>query len=439
ATSSPADNIASTSWIKVSGPNPAISGQSTLNLSLSKMPVGTYVFRLTVKDKQNRQVTDEVTIVVASSGSPSQTPEPSTPSEPATPPSTPSTGQQSVVSFSLMNADTDKEIKVISNGEVLNLATLPTRNLNIRVNTNPTTVGSVKMELTGKQTKTQTETDAPYALFGDNNGDYKNWTPSTGSYSLKATPYTDGAAKGTAGKALTINFTVVSSSTSPSQTPESSPSPDQQSVVSFSLMNADTDKEIKVISTGAVLNLATLPTRNLNIRVNTNPTTVGSVKMELTGRQTRTQTETDAPYALFADNNGDYKNWTPSTGSYSLKATPYTDGAAKGTAGKALTINFTVVNQSSARISAEDDAETEGLVIKTYPNPFIDSFTLEVKGREDGKLPVVIYDAYGRAVLQLTDVQPGQLVLFGSEYAPGLYLLQVGEGKLAKRHKLMKN
>ncbi|RAK00575.1 putative Ig domain-containing protein, partial [Larkinella arboricola] len=208
ATSSPADNIASVSWVKVSGPNPAISGQSTLNLALSKMPVGTYVFRLTVKDKQNRQVTDEVTIVVASSGSPSQTPEPSTPLAPSTPPS-PSTDQQSVASFSLMNADTDREIEVLSDGEVLNLATLPTRNLNIRVNTNPTLVGSVKMELTGRQTKTQTETAAPYALFGDTDGDYRNWTPTTGSYTLKATPYTEAGGKGTAGKALTINFTVV--------------------------------------------------------------------------------------------------------------------------------------------------------------------------------------------------------------------------------------
>ncbi|MFD1145325.1 T9SS type A sorting domain-containing protein, partial [Larkinella insperata] len=304
ATSSPVGNIASTAWVKVSGPNPAMSSMNTLTPLVSRMPTGTYVFRLTVKDKDNRQVTDDVTIVVASSGTPSEVPDPTVPSEPS----------------------------------------------------NPT-----------------------------------------------------------------------------------SPSPSQQAVVSFSLMNANTDKEIKVLSNGEELNLAKLPTRNLNIRVNTSPTVVGSVVMELSGRQSRNQTETAAPYALFGDTNGDYKSWTPSTGSYTLKVTPYTEAGGKGTAGKALTINFTVVNQSSARMSAEDDPEIAGLTVKTYPNPFVDSFTLEVKGREEGKLPVVVYDSYGRAVLQLADVQPDQLIQFGNEHAPGMYILQVGEGDMTKRHKLMKN
>ncbi|MGV3561362.1 MAG: hypothetical protein ACO1O2_24600, partial [Larkinella arboricola] len=306
--------------------------------------------------------------------------------------------------------------------------------------------------------------------FGDTDGNYKNWTPNTGSYTLKATPYTEAGGKGTAGKALTVNFTVVSSSTSPSQTPEPStpsepatppsPSPGQQSVVSFSLMNADTDKEIKVISTGAVLNLATLPTRNLNIRVNTNPTLVGSVKMELTGRQTRTQTETAAPYALFGDTDGNYKNWTPNTGSYTLKATPYTEAGGKGTAGKALTINFTVVssviNQATgvsspsgaltaftdpegdslaytvsglppvpARLSAESPHKLQVVVLG---NPVSDQIRVEVLGAEGKPLRLLVTDLSGWLVAESQVDQASAVerpVLSVSKAANGMLLLQV--------------
>ena len=54
-----------------------------------------------------------------------------------------------------------------------------------------------------------------------------------------------------------------------------------QSVVSFTLINADTDSPIPgydPLPNGATLNLATLPTRRLNIRANTSPSTIGSVR-----------------------------------------------------------------------------------------------------------------------------------------------------------------
>jgi len=123
---------------------------------------------------------------------------------------------EKVVSFTLINADTDQPIQTIANGSTLNLATLPTKNLNIRANTDPTVVGSVVFALTGKQTYNKTETGAPYSLFGDTNGDYKPWVPATGSYQLKCVPYSGGAASGTTGTSLTISFSVVNQSTTSS-------------------------------------------------------------------------------------------------------------------------------------------------------------------------------------------------------------------------------
>jgi hypothetical protein len=116
-------------------------------------------------------------------------------------------------------------------------------------------------------------------------------------------------------------------------------------VVSYTLVNADTDTDIQPLTNGATLNLATLPTRNLNVRANTSPATVGSVVFALTGAQTHNQTETNAPYSLWGDTSGNYAPWTPVAGSYTLKATPFSASGGGGSAGTPLTISFSVVNQ----------------------------------------------------------------------------------------------
>jgi uncharacterized repeat protein (TIGR02543 family) len=162
----------------------------------------------------------------------------------------------------------------------------------------------------------------------------------------------------TANKAITATFTATG-----------------QSVVSYILVNADSNTDIQVIAAGATLNLATLATRNLNIRATTNPATVGSVVFALRGTQTQNQTETAAPYSLFGDNGaGKYTSWTPAVGSYSLTATPYTAGSGNGTAGTPLVISFSVSNQTApASYALTANTVGSGTVTKnpdqtSYPN-----------------------------------------------------------------------
>jgi hypothetical protein len=112
-----------------------------------------------------------------------------------------------VVSFTLVNADTDQDIRTLTNGDTLNLATLPTRNLNIRANTNPATVGSVRFDYDGATYRI--ENTVPYALNGDTSGNYTPWTPTLSQHTLTAIPYSTDIGTGTAGTSLTINFTVV--------------------------------------------------------------------------------------------------------------------------------------------------------------------------------------------------------------------------------------
>ncbi|MGV3556650.1 putative Ig domain-containing protein, partial [Larkinella arboricola] len=497
------DVPAQTLTYSVNGPTGASINASTGAFSWTPTTTGTFSLTVTVTDNGSPVLSAQEVISVTVGAVP--------------------VAQQTLVSFSLMNATTDQEIRVLNSGEQINLATLGTRNINIRANTNPATVGSVKMVLGGKLSRTQTDNGAPYALFGDSNGNFNNWTPSVGSYTLTGTPYTASSAGGTAGTPLTISFTVVeqapqATNTAPvltgigsktatvgqpltftaqatdsdvpaqtltysvsgatgasinastgafSWTPTTtgtfsltikatdngSPALSAQevisvtvnatsstgpAVVSVSLMNAATDQEIRVLSNGDQINLAAFTSRNVNLRANTSPVTVGSVKMVLSGRQNRTQIETGAPYSLFGDSNGDYNNWIPPVGSYTLKVTPYTGAGATGTAGTPLTISFTVVEQApNGRVEA--DAEAEEMQVIYYPNPFQESFTLQVQGRNKGKLPVFIHDAYGRLLFTLEDLtQTEQLIQSGKQWPAGLYILQLGEGKRARRYRLVK-
>lgn len=110
-----------------------------------------------------------------------------------------------VVNFTLVNAQTDQDIRTLSDGDTIDLSIAG--RLNIRADTRDE-VGSVRFAL-DDNTDFLTENVAPYALRGDRNGDYGVWTPSPGKHTLTATPYTKSGAGGTRGRAKTITFTVV--------------------------------------------------------------------------------------------------------------------------------------------------------------------------------------------------------------------------------------
>ena len=96
----------------------------------------------------------------------------------------------------------------LQNGDTLNLSTLPTRHLSVRANTSPSPVGSVRFALDANGNY-RTENTLAYSLAGDRDGNYVAWTPSLGSHTLAATPYTGTNATGTVGAPLTVTFTVV--------------------------------------------------------------------------------------------------------------------------------------------------------------------------------------------------------------------------------------
>jgi glucose/arabinose dehydrogenase len=154
--------------------------------------------------------------------------------------------------------------------------------------------------------------------------------PGAGTYALRLT-VSDTALAGTDDVVVTVN-------------------PPGPAVVSFTLINADTDQPVPgfdPIPDGAVLSFTTIGTANLSIRANTSPATVGSVRFGLDGNPSFA-TENLAPYALAGDSTtGDYFPWTPTLGAHTLTGTAFTGSGATGTAGPALTIGFTVMNEAT--------------------------------------------------------------------------------------------
>jgi MYXO-CTERM domain-containing protein len=131
-------------------------------------------------------------------------------------------------------------------------------------------------------------------------------------------------------------------------------------VNSFTLVNADTDQDIGPLSNGATVNLAALPTRNLNVRANTSPVTVGSVRFGLDGVASY-RIENSGPYALAGDTGGNYSAWTPSVGSHSLVATAFDAAGATGGSGAPLSLSFTVADSAALKAAfVEDVRPTDG-------------------------------------------------------------------------------
>jgi hypothetical protein len=437
------------------------------------------------------------------------------------------------LSFTLVNSTTDQDIQSLDNGAVLDLASLlPANRFNIRANA-PANVASVKFSLSGKQTKTRTESSRPFALFGDINGNYNDWAPALGSYTLKVTPYSATGGGGTAGTPLTINFSIINNTNkiptanagsdktitlptnstvlngsgtdtdgtistytwsqvsagpntatfSPSKTAKSptvsgliegsyifklvvtdnlgaSSKPDSVTVTvkpastapkvtSFTLVNSATDNDIQTLSNGNILNLATLPGRKLNIRANTSGT-VGSVVFNLSGKQTKKRTEASAPFSLFGDVNGDYKDWTPLTGSYTLKATPYSTTNGTGTAGTALTVNFTVTDQAAAIIAKsigtfeEQAIQPEINQFKTYPNPNNKGrFTISLPHTFTGELSYTLMSLSGERLAggKLIYKKPTSIINFdfsASMVNSGVYHLILDGKELKLQARLVK-
>ena len=233
-------------------------------------------------------------------------------------------------------------------------------------------------------------------------------------------------------------------------------------IVSFTLIDADTDEAIASLREGDNLNLNDLPP-HLNVKAETRTDEgqdIQYVFLELTPTDARRR-ESVAPYALFGDSGGNFLRGTFEQGALTLTATPYGLDGDPNAPGKALTISFTVEGsnpntQASFHIGSfeEDDsltispsdADVPGMFTldSNYPNPFNPSTTIPFTLLEPGQVQLAIYDMQGRLIEVILEgsAQAGaQSVTFNADGLPSgtyFYTLQVGREKFTRKMLLVK-
>jgi hypothetical protein len=271
--------------------------------------------------------------------------------------SNPTTDQTLVqTGLTFVNAETEKDVKAVTDGASIDLAALGTQKLSIRADFGQAVVGSAKFALTGTKSHTYTDNAKPYALFGDNgsgNYYYGSYLP-VGSYTLTVTPYSGANGTGTAGTPLTVNFTVTNgTSTGTSQTTTTTTTdpaqtnltdPASTSATGLTFVNAGTDVDYKALTNGATLSLSAMGSPKVSIRADFGQAVVASAKFVLTGAKNYTYIDGAKPYALFGDSgsgNYYYGSLLP-VGNYTLTVTPYSGAKGTGTAGAPIKVSFTI-------------------------------------------------------------------------------------------------
>ena len=207
-------------------------------------------------------------------------------------------------SFTLVDAVTNMDLMTIEENDVINLAALPHKKLNIRANLdNAGQNASVKFYLDGSLVRT--ENQAPFALAGDSpTGNYHSWEPTPGEYSLMATPYSGQNSIGESGLTSVINFIVVDVSFG---------------ITHLTLVDAETNTDYLNFRVSGnnnsypndlqIIDVSGLAVpHKLNIRANVFPLDIDYVDFGLDGDD-YARTEAVAPYALFGDRSGDYYAW----------------------------------------------------------------------------------------------------------------------------------
>ena len=318
-----------------------------------------------------------------------------------------------VTGFMLVNAETDEDIGLLNNRDVLSFDSLGNVPLSIRVLTGSDAVGTVSVGLDGPVDTFRIEKKIPYTLLGDGeDGEYTGMIFPPGFYFLSATPYADDVASGPVGEPLLITFSV---------------SAPEAQIVGFSLINASTHADIRELTQGSIIDLDALGDTLVNIRANTSPTQIGSVVFELDGPVEHMQTENIFPYALFGNLPQQlslYKGQELVPGIYTLSARPFESVRAQGEEGLAQVIQFEVVKSSSE----------ESVSLQVFPNPSDGEFTIYNGGKEAAQID--IYDTLGEKIIQQKISQSSYL---NATLSQGLYIIQqTTQGRVQRKKIIIK-
>lgn len=322
-------------------------------------------------------------------------------------------GEPTVYRYQAYDATTDEFVQTLTDESTLALETIEGGMINIvaLATDGLSDAKSVKLILSGAETRTEQDSQFPFSLFGDSQGDFRNWEVKTGAYELSSSAFDQMNAQGNSGNTYSIGFGV-----------------DYQALISsFILVNADTNEDIMPLS--ETMDLSTFEDYpNVTIRAE-----VGSplaaiafaekVQFNLTGALQRYTEDTSAPYSLFGDNNGDFNAWQPNpiVGNYTIEATPFARRNGTGTAGTTTSFSFEIVDDSFASFANNFN--------ESFVSLNSDSKTLNVSASGTEAVTFGVYNSNGANVYNGVASESNSASVNLSQYGTGLFIVKSTDGK----------
>lgn len=328
-------------------------------------------YRLEITGRSDGYVLDRITLSndgilrnastpqspIQASTLPDPTPEPTPPPapDPTPDPVPPIPPAEPLLTLSLADAETDQVVagfETITSQSILNLSELELSQYTLIAQVNPdhpdsNSIKSIKFE---SDFANQTENVAPYALFGDTNGDFAGEILEPGNYSIKATAYTQKYGQGKAIDSLDLEYSVVESV-------------EDTDLLKLALVNAETDTVVAGFEDLAAIpevSLSGLDFSHYNLVALVNSEhsdadSIKSVRFEASSEnsqgivQQSQRTENVAPYAVFGDINGDFFEQALTEGDITIKAVAYTEKGGDGDVLDTLSVDYSVVDTSAAQ------------------------------------------------------------------------------------------
>ncbi len=254
----------------------------------------------------------------------------------------------SIQAFMLVDSETDQDMRILKANDSVPVS----EPLNIRVITEGN-VQSVLFRLTDStgNTRYRFDNSAPFTAGRSSNSNFSALELEAGTYILTAIPFKYNLPLGRRGQSLSVKLTVLPADTG--------------SYLRFILVNASSNQDILEITDGAVINLDSLASKQLNIKADVGWQATESVRFGL-NENLNFRIENEQPYALFGDSAGHYHSWTPAPGQYKVTATAFAADSAGGAQGPSGAITFSV-EQAPQQPSYTSYVELNNLVV-VYKN-----------------------------------------------------------------------
>jgi len=100
--------------------------------------------------------------------------------------------------------------------------------------------------------------------------------------------------------------------------------------------------------------------------------------------------------------------------------------------------NRAPVTSTSPRANAKEDETIKGLVIKSTPNPAVNQFTINIRSASSEPVSIKVSDNNGRIIERRNGITVTGSLILGRNYRPGIYYVEVMQGKTKKIIKLIK-